>query len=275
VVLLTEPGRAESVLLEAVFRVQAQREGIVTRASLGPPPTEDEVRAAEERVIARVFREIAEYEGRGRAPWVVDILRPELHDDALARQRSTADDLVVMRGYAARGNGGRRQLEALKNRVHEYRHQRWCDIATELISTVPQEYACHLEIQDREHVGPLVTYVIDIGWRTLLAQTHEISPGVGYLGPLAMPEALCRVLLEHPESARHVNSECANCGMAIPSKKVDPPVQGFSFIRALDVCPWCGGSSLGPSAYYRVHRAEFEERSAVEIRSLLTKVAER
>jgi hypothetical protein len=77
---------------------------------------------------------------------------------------------------------------------------------------------------------------------------------MGYHGPLAMPEAICQLLVEHPEGAGKLSADCGNCGLVIPIRRYDRSVSGACGQLTLRVCPACGGTDIGPHHYWRTHR---------------------
>ena len=257
--MTTLNGRLERLERELVTIVAASAPP-AARPLNGPVPSDEEAEAAWARVVARIYREIAERDRSGRPEWVVELLGDELlpgHED-VARQHAEADDALVARWLAARSEGGWRGLEERKHQVVQERTDLFLEILNEIAATLVEPYLGQV-LADHERkalTSPISIHMNALAWRALWTRTGEAHPSMGYHGPLAMPEAICRVLTEHPEGAGDLWRECAQCGLVIPSKRLDPPIQSVTCTTTLHTCPHCGGTDIGPHRYYDRHREE-------------------
>ena len=251
-------GRVERLERELATLVRAAEPRERQRSLSGPVPSDEEAEAAWQRVVARVYRGIAEREHRGRPEWVVELLHNELlpREAELARQNAEADDALVARWLAVHGEDGWRGLEERKQGVVQERTELFWAILNAIVSTLVEPYLGQV-VADHERgalVSPISIHLNALAWRALWTRTGEVHQSMGYHGPLVMPERLCEVLAEHPEGAGDLWRDCAECGLPIPSQRLDPPVQSVCCTLALHVCPNCGGTDIGPHRYWEAHR---------------------
>jgi hypothetical protein len=134
------------------------------------------------------------------------------------------------------------------------RIEQWCSWVCRLLETMPEHRAVvayvELTTLPADQWGPLTRHIETIATHaTMGAWDAYIRQG----RPVALPEAVCRILEAHPDARPRSAHDCEDCGFETPTLRFRP---------FLTTCPLCGGAVRWQGFNGRRWRALWERQKA-------------